>query len=57
MFKLIINIIVGQVLGLSSTGCGSKPGIPTGSSEKMKMVVHDPATDEDIERIYYVNLP
>ena len=38
-------------------GCGLKPPVSPGQSTKMFMTVHDPATNEDIEREYHVNLP
>ena len=33
------------------------PKIVTGQSIQMNMTVHDPATDEEVQRFYWVNLP
>ena len=48
------------MLGYASAtvvGCAKESIIDTGSSILMNMTIRDPATGNDYDRYYYVNLP
>ena len=44
-------------LALASSGCGKDPASAIGETTQFNFTMRDPATDEDVHRMYEVNVP
>jgi len=56
---MIYTVIFSFILAVvsSRSGCQEKPASAVGKTTNFNFTMHDPATDEDIERSYKVNVP